>query len=155
MNVVDYICRNMAPFKVDRATKKKKSASKTDSKNKKTRPKNKKRKKTAHIHNHRHFLILICSEKQTRKRNKILDLADEGDIDALCDCVHNLLNGNIEAKQSQLNKLHKHRYTLRKLVKPKVTLKERKKVLKQKGGFLQFLLPILAPILGALAKNIL
>ena len=52
----------------------------------------------------------------------------------------NVLENNLTLYESDLLKIKRYRFTLRKLIK-KTDLKEKKKILDQRGGFLQFLIP--------------
>ena len=73
-------------------------------------------------------------------RKAILKNADKDLVDAICQCVYNLLNGNLHLSTTEKEKLTKYRHALRKLVQ-KSTLKQKKKILVQQGGFLEYLIP--------------
>ena len=75
-------------------------------------------------------------------------------VQSLCECAHNILNGNIPLKKSQKGRLRRYKKDLRALVKRKTALHERKRIL-QKGGFVGALLApfaksLLAPLLISL-----
>ena len=76
----------------------------------------------------------------------ILKCADAGLIRCLCECVLNILKGNVAISPSQKQKLSQHKKSLRKLIDKREGLKKKKKIL-QKGGFLGALIPAIAPII--------
>ena len=67
-------------------------------------------------------------------------------IHIICDCVYNVAQGNIPGlTQEKVNKLAHHKTSLIKLTK-KVPIKEKRKILIQKGGgFLPFYFLLLQP----------
>ncbi len=70
----------------------------------------------------------------------------------LCECCYNVLDGQIPINSEQKHQLKPYRHSLRKLV-DKSSLKTKKKILIQQGGFLQILMPALisgiASIIGS------
>jgi hypothetical protein len=77
---------------------------------------------------------------QGRYNKDILKNADKKLISALCEIVYNVLENNINISESDLTKLSKYKKYLRKLVQ-RNSIKEKRKILVQKGGFLQIILP--------------
>ncbi|CAF1104641.1 unnamed protein product [Brachionus calyciflorus] len=73
-------------------------------------------------------------------RNSILNGANKDLIHSLCECIYNILRGNVELTESDKTQLIKCKNSLRKFL-TKNSIKEKKKILIQKGGFLQILLP--------------
>jgi hypothetical protein len=71
----------------------------------------------------------------------------------ICECIRNVLNANVELKPSHLNKLSRHKQTLRALALKRTSLVKRKKLL-QKGGFLAALLPAIIPAVASLLGGI-
>jgi hypothetical protein len=98
-------------------------------------------------------VLVHCKEKL---RKVILKNADRDLVDAICQCINNLLIGNLDISESDKKELHKYRHILRKLVK-KSTLKQKQKILVQKGGFLQYLIPAaitgISQIISSLVSN--
>ena len=114
-----------------------------------------KKQKRLNITKHQHFLSLLASAKNARKRNILIDFASKKDLDAVYQCIFNVLAGNVPIDKKTHTKLKRHKNTLRLLVNKKgVSDARRKSTLKQKGGFLQFLLPLLSGILPAIAGAI-
>jgi hypothetical protein len=73
-------------------------------------------------------------------RNHVIKNADPKLTTAICDVVFNVLHGRINISDKDRKKLLKYKKSMRFLCK-KSTLEHKKKYLKQKGGFLQFLIP--------------
>ena len=84
---------------------------------------------------------------------KFFKTCNKQSILKICECVKNVLNGNLHIKPCHLKKLSRHKQTLRQLALKKTSLKVRKRLL-QKRGFLGLLLPALAPLVGGLLENI-
>ena len=78
-------------------------------------------------------------------RKAVLKTADNELIRCLCDCSHNILKGNIKLNDKNKKILTKHRGQLRALASKKLTLKKKRNLMVQKGGFLPALI---GPILG-------
>ena len=113
-----------------------------------------KKKGTSRISRHTAYLSLLGNTKQKKRRSLLIDFAGKDDLDAVCQCIFNVLAGNIKISTSTFNKLKKHKKTLRYLINRRVNNQQRKKVLKQKGGFLPFLLPLAVKLLGGLVPAI-
>ena len=100
------------------------------------------------VHTHLNELKALKKVKNFKeKRNRIID---DGGIDlvyCICDCVHNMLNGNIPLKYEEKKRLERHKDCLRELVKKK-TLDKKRKHLIQEGGFFGALIPTLATLVG-------
>ena len=69
--------------------------------------------------------------------------------------MYNVVKGNVSGvTQEKVNKLARHRTSLIKLTK-KIPIKEKRKILVQKGGgFLPFLLPLAAPLIAKAVSKI-
>ena len=97
---------------------------------------------------HRDNLKSLEVDKKYQKL--IIKNADKKLIQSICECVLNILKGNLPIKESDKQKLKKFRKPLHKLVQ-KSGLKNKRKILIQQDG----LLPILIPsIIGGLATII-
>jgi len=70
-------------------------------------------------------------------------------IKCICECVKNVLVGNVNLSPEHKKRLKKHKSSLRKLVLKKTSLKEKKKIV-QRGGFLGALLGPIIKVLGGL-----
>ena len=99
---------------------------------------------------HAYELVALDNVKKNKeKRNRIIDDGGLDLVRCICDCVFNVLNGNIELKYEEKKKLEKHKDCLRKLVNKKISDKKRKHLI-QEGGFLGALIPTLVSIVGKL-----
>lgn len=85
-------------------------------------------------------LLKIISKPHSRYRKAILMNADRDLVHVLCEIIQNVLVGNVKISQEDKEKLRRFKTTLHSIIK-KSSLKQKKKILIQKGGFLQFLIP--------------
>jgi hypothetical protein len=92
---------------------------------------------TENIHAHFELLKKLADPKV---RNHVIKNADPKLMTAICDVVFNVLHGRINISDKDRKKLLKYKKSMRFLCK-KSTLDHKKKYLKQKGGFLQLLIP--------------
>ena len=94
-------------------------------------------------------LLRVLGHSQPKIRNAILKNCENDLIHIICDSVYNVVKGNIpRLTQEKVNKLARHKSSLIKLTK-KLPIKEKRKILVQKGGgFLPFLLPLIAPLIS-------
>jgi hypothetical protein len=67
-------------------------------------------------------------------RKHLITKADRSLVDCLCECVDNILRGNVPLTKLQKEKLKRNNAGLRVLTKKSVSLKKKKAIL-QKGGF--------------------
>ena len=81
--------------------------------------------------------------------------ADETVYKALSEIATNQKKGNIKLDNKQTKKLNRHSKTLKNLCckKDKLSLKKRKKLVVQSGGFLPILIPTVAAILGSILNR--
>lgn len=98
-----------------------------------------------------HFLNNLSSCKPCIRKN-LLSKSSKESIASICEIVDNLLNNKIPISSELKQKLVKFKCPMRKLVK-KSKLSEKKKLLIQKGGFLQFLIPAAITALGSIISD--
>ena len=98
-----------------------------------------------------HYLKVLNDGKKAVKQSLIAN-ANENLIKCINECVYNTLyNKNIKLNKTKTKMLKKHRFSLRKLVDKRTSLKKQKKILLQSGGsFLPILLPTVLSVLGEL-----
>ena len=85
-------------------------------------------------------------------KEKCSRIIDEGGMElvhCICDCVHNILQGNIPVSEEETEILKKHTECLRKLVNKKTSYREKKQLI-QEGEFLGSLIPTLVGLVGKL-----
>ena len=94
-----------------------------------------------------------CQPKMIR--NAILKNCENDLIHIICDCVYNVIKGNVpDLRQEKVSKIARHKTSLIKLTK-KVPIKGKRKILVQKGGgLLPFLLPLVAPLISKAVSKI-
>ena len=90
----------------------------------------------------------VLSKAPKKLRSAVLDNATSDLLHALCEIIHNVLEGSVKLNSTQVRKLRKHNRVLYELTKKSVSNKKKRQVFKQKGGFLLTLLP---PALALLA----
>ena len=90
------------------------------------------------------------------KRNFIKNLSKR-DIKVLCMTIYNILHNKIPINTADKEKLFKFRKVLHKFCKSSHTIKKRKEILQQSGGYLNILLPAaisgLSTIISTLISN--
>lgn len=95
-------------------------------------------------------LLKILAFSKTRYKKAILNKADKKLILSICDIIFNVLSGNVDIDQDTKNKLKKHKFFLRSLI-TKSSLKNKRKILEQKGGnILGIILPLLLSTLSTI-----
>ena len=89
-------------------------------------------------------LLRVLGHCQPKIRNAILKNCENDLIHIICDCVYNVVKGNVPGLiQEKVNKLAHHKTSLIKLTK-KVPIKEKRKILVQRVVvFFHFYFPLL------------
>lgn len=96
------------------------------------------------------YLSLLGKTKNKKKRDILIDIATNDQLKAILECIFNILDGSVLLSKTHIDKLKKHKSVLRKHRNDKLSTEQRKLLLKQKGGFLNVLLPIASGILGSI-----
>jgi len=97
------------------------------------------------IRNNIDALRLLAKSKRPKQCKAIIEAADKDLIRCLCECIQNVMVGNVPIPQSKRTRLKRHRNILRNIVDKRTRYLKKKKLLSQTGGFLPLLL---APIIG-------
>ena len=97
---------------------------------------------------HQEYLTLLSKSKNPHRRKKLIEAGNSGEIQAVTECIQNIISGNVPVNKNQLKLLKRYKYVLRNLAKKCRPIKNKKKMLLQKGGFLGALLPIALNALG-------
>ncbi len=106
------------------------------------------------VYKRHNFLALLCENRnKPKQRNKLIDYANNKEIHAICEIILNVLNGNIKLANANIKKLKRYKTALRSLTYKKNSLANRKKTLKQHGGFLSFILPAAIGLLSQLFRK--
>ena len=102
-------------------------------------------------------LLLGLSDCKIAVRNGIINNSDKDFIKAICECILNVMNGNVKLNTETHRLLKPFKLTFKKLLNRKNDIERKKHIIIQKGGFLQFLIPAvisgIASIATALISN--
>jgi len=85
------------------------------------------------------ILKKIARMREAKRRTYLKD-CDCDIIDCFSKCAKNVLNNNVALKKGQFHRLKKKKADLRKLPHPRTLLKQKRRILRQKGGFITSLL---------------
>ena len=99
-----------------------------------------------------HVYELVALDKVKNNKEKLNRIIDDGEMNlvhCICDCVLNVLRGNIPVKDEEKQRLKKYKDCLRELANKKTSDKKRKHII-QEGRFLGALIPILVSLVGKL-----
>lgn len=97
------------------------------------------------------FLHLLARSGPKRRKN-LLKQATKEELSAIFEICLNILRGNLNIKGKDYTKLKRQRQLIRKLADKKVSVKQKKVLVNQKGGFIGTLAAVALP---ALAKVLL
>jgi len=89
------------------------------------------------------------------QRKVYLRQAAEDEIRSLVECGLNICNGNVSLNPRQLRNLKKYKNPLKKFSLGKSSIKSKRRILIQKGGFLPALAAITLPVLANLVGNLI
>lgn len=91
------------------------------------------------------LLKLLKKCKNKNQRNLILKLVENDCILCLCECAHNVLEGNLKMSKQKRSALKRFAPLLRELAEKKGSVAKKREFLVQNGGFLPALL---TPVIG-------
>ena len=100
-----------------------------------------------------HEALCVLKSMTSADRCQAIAQANGQFIRKVSTTLRKLRSRKVTAKQKK--RLQAYRKQLRQVANPKTSLKSKRKVLSQKGGFLPALLPLLAPVIGPLVGSIL
>ena len=107
------------------------------------------------VKKHLNFLCLLSKTHPTQQ-DALLETAEPDQIRAICECIYNILKGNIYVPEAIKEQLRPNRNILRDIADEKISYNNKKKLLVQKGGtLLSALLPIAVSGISSLLKNVL
>jgi hypothetical protein len=92
-------------------------------------------------------LLKMLAKADSKERKKLLNGASDETVKCICECALNTLRRNVPLTEDQLRRLRRHKHTLRYLADRRVSLPNKRKKVKQAGGFL---IPLLLPIIGSI-----
>lgn len=97
-------------------------------------------------------LLKALHTLKPKHRTALLKVCRDEEINCLCECIYNVLNGKVPLKDQDKSRLRKYKTILRKLIS-KGKNKSRKQIIVQKGG--AFLPIILGSVLSGLLSSFL
>ena len=100
-------------------------------------------------------LLEIVGECKKKLRNSIILNSDNDFILTIIKCVLNIMNGNVNLNDENFKILKPYNKTFKKLIKKKISLNNKRKIIVQKGGFLQFFIPAIISAVGSIASAII
>jgi hypothetical protein len=96
-------------------------------------------------------VLSVLSKAPSPMRKQMIQSASKEVIDTVCECCLNVLKGTVPLSPHQKKCLGKHRHVLRQMVQKKIPIRQKKKMLVQRGGILPLLLgPLLKGIAGTM-----
>ena len=90
--------------------------------------------------------LCACFKSNGKQRIDLITHANRGQMEAIGEVALNLLKGNIIVPKPSFKRLKPHKSKLLYLTRKKPSLKQKKELLNQKGGFLPALASLIAPL---------
>jgi len=100
----------------------------------------------------RDFLTMLARTKDKKRRKTLIEIANSSEIKAISECILNFLSGRIKVPQSYLASAQAHKNSMRLIANRRPSIKEKKKVLIEKGDFLPKFLPFALKTISNLKK---
>lgn len=110
-------------------------------------------KSLARLQRQQYALKELTRAKHKRKRQALMKMGGDDLTQCLCECVLNVIKGNVSLTKTQFKKLKRFKTPLRQLVNKKTSLRKKKTIIEQKGG--RLLPNIITPIIKALGGSVL
>ena len=90
----------------------------------------------------RDYLNLLSKSKNKKRRDGLLDLANKEEIDSVCECLLNSVHGNVQLNKLQIRQLKRQKRKIQNILRKSNSLSNKKKNIKQIGGFLTTIIPL-------------
>ena len=101
------------------------------------------------------FNFLISKYCTRANQNDIIRRAKPELINKIVECVLNILNGKVKITDSDFQKLKPYKNLFRKLLEKKIKISNKKKLIIQRGGFLQIILPAIISAVGTIISSLI
>ena len=98
--------------------------------------------------------LKILSKAPKKLRMAVLNNATLDVIQAVTEVIHNVLVGTVKLTPTEIKRLRKYHRTLVEITKKSTSLKKKKALIVQKGGFLLTLLPPALAVLATLISKL-
>ena len=99
------------------------------------------------------FKYLISKYCTKENQKDIIRKAKGPLINKICECILNIINGKIKISSQDFEKLKPYKNLFRKLLVKRTGLGEKKRLIIQKGGFLQILIPAIISGLASIISS--
>jgi hypothetical protein len=93
--------------------------------------------------------LQLLKDAKPKLRKAIIANCTPELVKCICECVVNVLKGNLTLSSFAKRKIQKHKGQLRKVAYKSVSLAKKKRIILQKGGFIGQLLAAVLPNLGS------
>ncbi len=97
-----------------------------------------------------YYALQVLKNASPKLRKAIFSNCNKDLLHSICECVLNVLNGNIRVSDCAKRKLKKFKASLCSLVDKRVPLVSKRRVIIQRDGFLLPLLPAVLPTFAGL-----
>ena len=114
--------------------------------------KKKKKMKPNRLVKNKEFLVLL-SKCKPKLRKALVSGSDKEALYAILECVLNVCNGNVHINSDDFMKLKPYNRTFKKLIDKKIDIGQKRKIIIQKGGFLQVLIPAIISGLASIISS--
>lgn len=94
--------------------------------------------------------LRILNACPIRVRKDLIKKFPQSCIHCISECCLNTLKGNVPLSSTQKKQLSRHKHTIRLLADKQIPISKKRKVLVQKGGFLNILIPAALSVLTSL-----
>ena len=84
----------------------------------------------------RDYLTLLANSKDVKRRKALLDVATKQEIDAISECLLNIVNGHVRISPSKIGKLKKIKRHLKDLTNKRCSFREKKANSETRRGIL-------------------
>ena len=97
--------------------------------------------------------VITLRDLSPRKQKQLMSCCNGQHIRAFQEVALNLVKGTVELTPDQLKICQKWHKPIKVLARKDYSLKDKKRLLVQKGGFLGAILPIIASVLGSVLSS--
>jgi len=94
--------------------------------------------------------LKFLSKTNKQLRSAIICACDHQLLACICECIKNVMDGNVPLPLDTLKRLKPYRHTMEAVVHKRRAASEKKRQIVQNGGFLPILLPALIGVIGSL-----
>lgn len=94
--------------------------------------------------------IRLLARSGPKRRKLLLNQATKEELKSLCEICLNILKGNIPLDDNNFRRLKRNKSTIKTLANKRISLKVKKDIVNQRGGFLGTVASIALPLLASL-----